>query len=62
VFYGDADTTDFVLAAAGAAFLATALAHLLLVSTPARFSSDESSAWPRWRWCCTRSAPLRRWR
>src|SRR5690348_3268750 len=34
VFYGDADTTDFGLAAAGAAFLATALAHLLLVSTP----------------------------
>jgi hypothetical protein len=32
--YGDADTTDFVLAAAGAALLATALAHLLLVSTP----------------------------
>jgi hypothetical protein len=32
--YSDAHTTDFVLAAAGAAFLATALAHLLLVSTP----------------------------
>jgi len=32
--YGDANTTNFVLAAAGAALLATALAHLLLVSTP----------------------------
>jgi hypothetical protein len=32
--YGDAHTTGFVLAAAGAALVATALAHLLLVSTP----------------------------
>jgi hypothetical protein len=32
--YGDVHTTDFVLAAAGAALIATALAHLLLVSTP----------------------------
>ena len=32
--YGDAHTTDFVLAATGAALVATALAHLLLVSTP----------------------------
>src|SRR5260370_12906218 len=32
--YGDAHTTDFVLAAAGPALVATALAHLLLVSTP----------------------------
>src|SRR6266404_1613799 len=32
--YGNAHTTDFVLAATGAALVATALAHLLLVSTP----------------------------
>jgi hypothetical protein len=32
--YGDAHTTDFVLAAAGAALVATTLAQLLLVSTP----------------------------
>ncbi len=32
--YGDAHTTDFVLAAAGAALVATALAYLLLVTTP----------------------------
>jgi hypothetical protein len=32
--YGDADTTALVLAAAGAALIATALLHLLLLSTP----------------------------
>jgi hypothetical protein len=32
--YGDVHTTDFVLAAAGAALVATALAQLLIVSTP----------------------------
>ncbi len=32
--YGDVRTTDYVLAAAGAALVATALAQLLLVSTP----------------------------
>jgi hypothetical protein len=32
--YGDAHTTGLVLAAAGAAIVATALAHLLLLSTP----------------------------
>jgi Family of unknown function (DUF6069) len=32
--YGDAHTTGLVLAAAGAALIATALAHLLLISTP----------------------------
>ena len=32
--YGDVHTTAFVLAAAGASLAATALAHLLLVSTP----------------------------
>src|SRR5260370_337867 len=32
--YGDVRTTDFVLASAGAALVATALAQLLLVSTP----------------------------
>jgi hypothetical protein len=32
--YGDVHTTDLVLAAAGAALIATALAHLLLLSTP----------------------------
>jgi hypothetical protein len=32
--YGDAYTTGFALAAAGAALAATALAHLLLVTTP----------------------------
>lgn len=32
--YGDVHTTDLVLAAAGAALVATALAHLLLLSTP----------------------------
>ena len=32
--YGDIHTTDLVLAAAAAALVATALAHLLLVSTP----------------------------
>jgi hypothetical protein len=32
--YGDAHTTGLVLAAAAAALIATALAHLLLISTP----------------------------
>jgi hypothetical protein len=32
--YGDIHTTDLVLAAAAAALVATALAHLLMVSTP----------------------------
>jgi Family of unknown function (DUF6069) len=32
--YGDVHTTTLVLAAAGAALIATALAHLLLLSTP----------------------------
>src|SRR5260370_41153536 len=32
--YGDVHTTDYVLASAGAALVATALAQLLLVSTP----------------------------
>jgi hypothetical protein len=32
--YGDVHTTDFVLAAAGAALAATALAHVLMLSTP----------------------------
>ena len=32
--YGDADTTALVFAAAGAALIATALLHLLLLSTP----------------------------
>ena len=32
--YGDVHTTGFVLAAAGAALVATALAYLLLLSTP----------------------------
>jgi hypothetical protein len=33
-YYGDVHTTDLVLLAAGAALLATGLAHLLLLSTP----------------------------
>jgi uncharacterized protein DUF6069 len=33
-YYGDAHTTGLVLSAAGAALLATGLAHLLLLSTP----------------------------
>jgi hypothetical protein len=33
-YYGDIHTTDLVLIAAGAALLATGLAHLLLLSTP----------------------------
>jgi hypothetical protein len=59
--YGDAHTTGVVLAAAGAAIVATALLHLLLLSTPARSrSSAGSSAWPPCSRCCTRSAPPRR--
>jgi hypothetical protein len=36
--WGDADTVTYALAAFGAALLATALMHLLLVSTPAPFT------------------------
>jgi hypothetical protein len=39
--YGDVHTTDLMLVAAAAALVATALAHLLLLSTPR----------PRWTWC-----------
>ena len=35
--YGDVHTTGFVLAAAGAALAATALAHVLMLSTPRPF-------------------------
>jgi hypothetical protein len=44
--YGDVHTTGFLLAAAAAALVATALVHLLLLTTPGRLPFSAGS----WAW------------